>query len=302
MRRHGWALCLGLLLGGTAAAQPPADLERYPPAPDRPGTAVGRPSPRPVATAAGLPVRPTGVKPAGGQAPMTPPTSGPALAYPAAPTVTIVQPAEPLPAPDAKAADAPKATEAPAKPTTDAAAAPADPLGHAPAAPAATACAPEGPYTMVGCSCVWRIKDWLCFRSRSRQSGCYPSQPWPMLLQPCCEPKICATCAPPAKCPGLFGKCGGGKCAEPVVGPVVGPVVDPVPATLPVMPAPAEPMPPKGAAKADPLFPPGTVVATGPDELSGFRKVDVGLSFAPGAAPMAHPTTQVERVSNWRPK
>lgn len=295
MRRHGWALCLGLLLGGTAAAQPPADLERYPPAPDLPGKAVGRPSPRPVATAAGLPTRPGGVKPAGGQAPAAPPTSGPAPGYPATPTVTITQPAEPPP--DAKALDAPKAAETP-----KAADAPAKPAADAPAvtaAPPASACAPEGPYTMVGCSCVWRIKDWLCFRSRSRQSGCYPSQPWPPFLQPCCEPKICSTCAPPAKCPCLFGKCAGGKCAT---GPVVGPLVDPVPAPLPLMPPPAAPMPPSGAAKAEPPFPPGTVVATGPDELSGFRKVDVGLNFAPGAAPMANPTTQIERVSNWRPK
>jgi hypothetical protein len=42
MQRHGWAFCLGLLAIGSAAAQPPADLERYPPAPDLPGVVVGQ--------------------------------------------------------------------------------------------------------------------------------------------------------------------------------------------------------------------------------------------------------------------
>jgi hypothetical protein len=42
MRRHGWALCLGAFLTGLAAAQPPANEERYPPAPDLPGQVVGQ--------------------------------------------------------------------------------------------------------------------------------------------------------------------------------------------------------------------------------------------------------------------
>ena len=42
MRRHGWALCLGAILTGTAAAQPPASEERFPPAPDLPGQVVGQ--------------------------------------------------------------------------------------------------------------------------------------------------------------------------------------------------------------------------------------------------------------------
>ena len=41
MQRHGWTFCLGLLLTGMAAAQPPAEGERYPPAPDLPGVLVG---------------------------------------------------------------------------------------------------------------------------------------------------------------------------------------------------------------------------------------------------------------------
>ena len=48
MRRHGWALSLGLFLSGAAVAQPPADEERFPPPPDLPGEVVGQlPSPRP---------------------------------------------------------------------------------------------------------------------------------------------------------------------------------------------------------------------------------------------------------------
>src|SRR5947208_5008848 len=42
MQRQGWAFCLGLLVSGLAAAQPPADGERYPPAPDLPGVVVGQ--------------------------------------------------------------------------------------------------------------------------------------------------------------------------------------------------------------------------------------------------------------------
>ena len=42
MKRHGWALGLGLLVSGAALAQPPADSERYPPAPDLPGVVVSK--------------------------------------------------------------------------------------------------------------------------------------------------------------------------------------------------------------------------------------------------------------------
>jgi len=53
MRRHGWALYLGLLAGGPAAAQPPASGEHYPPPPDLPGVVVGqmRGSPPPATSA-----------------------------------------------------------------------------------------------------------------------------------------------------------------------------------------------------------------------------------------------------------
>jgi hypothetical protein len=51
MRRHGWALCLGALLTGVAAAQPPANEERFPPAPDLPGQVVSQPPTVPVGDA-----------------------------------------------------------------------------------------------------------------------------------------------------------------------------------------------------------------------------------------------------------
>jgi hypothetical protein len=37
------------------------------------------------------------------------------------------------------------------------------------------------------------------------------------------------------------------------------------------------------------------------DVLSTFRPVSEGIGFAPGAAPMANPTTQIKQ-SSWRPR
>jgi len=39
------------------------------------------------------------------------------------------------------------------------------------------------------------------------------------------------------------------------------------------------------------------------ESLPGLNEgIDVGIRFTPGIAPMAKPTTQTEKVSNWRPK
>ena len=37
-------------------------------------------------------------------------------------------------------------------------------------------------------------------------------------------------------------------------------------------------------------------------DLPGSIRVDTGLRFSPGGAPMAKPTTQTDKCSTWRPK
>ncbi|WP_020472113.1 hypothetical protein [Zavarzinella formosa] len=59
MKRQGWALCIGMVVGGTAVAQPPADGERYPPAPEMPGVVISKPSgDRPTVTVTEMNVKP----------------------------------------------------------------------------------------------------------------------------------------------------------------------------------------------------------------------------------------------------
>src|SRR5262245_21384403 len=145
MRRPGWAFCLGLFLAGTAAAQPPADEDRFPPAPDLPGQVVAQHSEA-----------------------MASQTSAPKGANPAA-----------LP----EFQSAPTADKGSAVPA----------LGmFPPPAP----CPPAAPAARKGCSIGFGdIQEWLLFRSRARQSGCYPPAYYPPLYTwfpcepgkgPCC--------------------------------------------------------------------------------------------------------------------
>jgi hypothetical protein len=145
MRRHGWAFCLGAILAGAAAAQPPADEERYPPAPDLPGVVVGQlPPPRTV----------DGPKEAPKDAPKAEPKAMPKDARPAvpAPDVTLVPngstpatpviPVEPVPAPAA--------------------------AGMFP--PPAGCC----PTARSGCHIgLTDIREWFCFHSKARQTSHY---------------------------------------------------------------------------------------------------------------------------------
>ena len=153
MQRHGWTFCLGLLACGLASAQPPANLERYPPAPDLPGVVVGQSS--------------------GGKLVSKPTQKSPA--------VINVQVSEPADAPPAGDDSTP-----PKGPTITATTLPADSTPAKPEIPAEVAAVPlpEGGCATGCCAggCLHRIADWLCFRSHARQHGCYPS-PYRPLLQ-----------------------------------------------------------------------------------------------------------------------
>jgi hypothetical protein len=179
MRRHGWAFCLGAILASTAAAQPQSDEERYPPAPDLPGTVVGQlPPPRPV------------------DEPKAAPKAEPKA-----------------PAKDAKpAAPNPDVTVVPNGSTP---ATPVIPLEPAPAAagvlpPPANCCPPARSGCHIGYA---DIREWFCFHSKARQTGHYvtPYRP-PLYAWFPCEPKpipavgpACATPGPVAPAPLAAG-------------------------------------------------------------------------------------------------
>jgi hypothetical protein len=168
MRRHGWAFCLGALLAGTVAAQPPTDEERYPPALDLPGMVVGQlPPPRPV----------DGPKDA-------PKTDAPK--------------AEPKESKPADVTVLPNGTT-PATPVIPVEPAPTPVTGTFPAAN--TCCPPARSGCHIGYA---DIREWFCFHSKARQTEHYvtpyrpPLQAWfpcePKPLMPVAGP-ACAGCA-----------------------------------------------------------------------------------------------------------
>jgi len=238
MRRHGWALCLGLFTGLAVAGPPSATGERYPPAPAMPGEVIAQ-SP--------------------GTRPGTPTTS-PRTKTPAIKPAQAVSEAPLPPAPPAPHSTSINATVAPSQPCPTSAP-PAtgflSPPGSSPAQYGAAWSEGHG-------SC----QEWLSFRSRARQSGHYPTPYYPPLLAwfPC-EPRPGAPCG----LPGGPACQGGPTCAGAPTG-------HPVP-----------PGPPVGE-----LLP-----GEGP---MGVRKVGEGITFAPGGAPMANPTTQVTPRREWKPK
>jgi hypothetical protein len=256
MQRQGWAFCLGLLVAGLAAAQPPADGERYPPAPDLPGVVVSQNG---------------GGKPVGKAAQDRPKVIG-------------VQADEPAPAP--RSLDAEPKAAGPAVTT--------EPVESTPAKPAIPVEGKTCPSTDKGCktgcasgassSCcsVAKITEWLTFRSHARQHGCYvpPYRP-PLIAWFTCDPK----CPP-------------GQCAVIPPRPLAPPPDAPLPPPSPATPTPKTPAATKTETAPLPEPTPAPVV----EDLPGAIRVDTGLRFSPGAAPMAKPTTQLEKVSNWRPK
>jgi len=236
MRRHGWALCLGAVLTGAAAAQPPANEERFPPAPDLPGEVVGR-----------LPATP----------------------------VSDVKDAKPAPP---AAAPLPDAVVAPYNSTATTTVAPVGPPAAAPCpAPARSGC-------HIG---FGDVTEWLCFRSKARQSGHFvtPYRPPLQAWFPC----------EPGRAPCGFGPVAGGPgCAPGAPAPaLVAPGPDgPLPLPTPV--APISPEPPLAGG-----------VAVGKcldaEVLTTFQPVAPGIGFTPGGAPMANPTAQV-RPTSFKPK
>jgi hypothetical protein len=160
MRRHGWTFCLGLLVGGPALAQPPADTERFPPAPDLPGTVVSKPAGgRPVATAGPLPVRSTSLKPSDAPLPPEPAKSAKPGPYVPVANAVMAPPAPPAPVP--------------------------------PPAPCASPGCASGDHGS--------IIDWFCYRSKVRDWGCVPKKYVPPLQAwfPCHPKPGCATCPTP---------------------------------------------------------------------------------------------------------
>ncbi len=262
MQRQGWAFCLGLLLTGLAAAQPPAEGERYPPAPDLPGVVVGT-------TNSGKPV---------------------GAADPSTTKLASVQPSEPAATP--KSLDG---EPTPAGPAITATTEPVEiPAGKTNLPVSSMTCAASEKCCPSGCcssGCLGRVVDWMLFRSHARQHGCYPSPYRPPLF-------TWFPCGPRS---GPYGSCASGKCGVTAPPMIVNPPLNPQELPLPG-PSPAGPTPKvldeNGSATRQ--VPPITIEPE--PELPGAIRVDTGLRFSPGAAPMAKPTTQTDRVSKWRPK
>lgn len=245
MRRHGWALCLGALLAGSAAAQPPAGDERFPPAPDLPGQVVGQ------------------------------------LIVPLVPNPDVGKDAKPAaaPLPDAVLDTSTTTVTAPVIAVGPGAMA----VPGGPAVWPAPACPTPA---KSGCNIgFWEVADWLCFRSRSRQSAHFvtPYRP-PLQAWFPCEPR---------KAP-----CGTG-CAGCPTGPAMPGAIVPGPASLLPLPAPT----PVGPHSPEPPLAGGMAIGKCLDAevLTTFQPVAPGLGFAPGGAPMANPTTQVKPTS-FKPK
>ena len=245
MQRHGWAFCLGVLAIGSAMAQPPADLERYPPAPDLPGVVVGKSESTILTADKSDKSAPSGELPF---EPIQQPKDKPAT--------NESRPAEPIALP---------ATTLPA-PTT----------------------AVGGPVCKPSCGstgCCDKVVAWLLHRSRAKQRGHYVTPYTPPL-------HAWFPCKPSAGCAN--GKCPMGTVTVvPMVIPPTNVTPLPPPAVAPKAPVATLPKPQEHVPSPEPAS----------ELLPGLNKgVDVGIRFTPGIAPMAKPTTQTEKVSNWRPK
>jgi hypothetical protein len=198
MRRHGWALYLGLLAGAPAVAQPPADSERFPPPLDLPGIVVSQPrGSRPTVTVATQPISLNSQNLP--SLPDTEPVSTPTATTTIAPINSV--PVAPVMVPPA--ADCP--------------------------APANGAACGAGHGSII---------DWATFRSQSRQSGHYKPRYTPPLFTwflPCDPkrngygPRLVSVAG--NGCATGFGPMVGPAPAGSVDGPV--PVSPPVAGTLP---------------------------------------------------------------------
>ena len=279
MKRQAWALCLGVVFGGTSLAQPPAEAERYPQAPEMPGTIVSKPTgaARPTATVTEMQIKPVQFQnPA---QPTVPPVLT-ATQLPYGTTVTAqVAPISPvsgrLPVP-----------QGPLVPVNGMIATPVTMTGGM----STPACAPGTDCTGADAG---KLAEWLRFQSTSKQTGHYPPAATPPLTAwfPCKSQGGCSTyAAPKANCAN--GNCGG--------------IIQPA-GLLPAMPAAAAPnvvMPVQNVegrmmqgspALTQPSF--QKVVPAGSptmaDPLTNFRKMD-GMSFTSGWAPTTAPAVRTK--------
>lgn len=262
MRLHGWAVCLGTVLAGSAAAQPPATAERFPPAPSvsNTGRVVPAAGARPVVTSNQYALPKTSAPIDGRAVPLSK-----AAPVPYSPVVTTTT-STPAPIPAGVVI----------------------PPGQTITAPG-PACDSGSPNCAVpGCSDhTGKILDWLKFRSGVTKWGCSvtPYQPSLQAWFPC-DPKKSGNCTTCATLPGTI--VGSTQVLPPGAPESVKPVPAPTTPGAPVAPPMTIPTVP-GGPKAPQQMPPVS------------PKVG-GLSFAPGGAPMAAPTTQAERQTKFKPK
>ncbi len=258
MRRHGWAFGLGLFVNSAAIAQPPADSERYPLAPDLPGVVVGQSQyGRPVGKVVAI----------GGQG-----------------EKQVL--AEPAPVPKAIERDRETAAPAPA----DKLAIPAEAM---PGYPRPTQGLGLG--TGMHLDCVHRLQEWLCFRSRAKAGYYVTPYNYPLQAWFPGDPKQKSFSQFPSVEIPATGKHHHSTTITRQE------VVNPSPVVIPPTSEKTMPMPTPKTGLHGPSIRPTAPAGEG-DLPPGYQKVNVGLSFTPGVAPISKPTTQTDRVSNWRPK
>jgi hypothetical protein len=268
MRRQGWALCLGMFLGGSVLAQPAPQEERFPPAPDLPGVVVSKPTGKTDGT-----VKPLTVQRASSNVTQTPTLPAPLVTTPVPSTNTITTTVVPV---------TPNAISIPATPCETC---PTSVYQHCPQ----PGCATPGQMS--------HLPSWLTFRSQAKHSGKVPTPYAPPIYA--WFPPGCVTNKPGAgACATPYGPCATGHCGTTVIPPMQYPVMQYPTTTLPV-PQSVGPQPIYTTPTQIPNTLPTPAPITTPaetDPLAGFRKINDGLSFTPGGSPMAAPTKPVSRT------
>ena len=265
MKRQVWAVWAGMLFGGTAAAQPSLDTERYPLAPEMPGVVVSQAqgSGRPTATVTAMHLKPVSHQTPGAAAP-APVITASQMPY------TNVATAQVLPV---NGMNGPVVASA----------MPGCGMGGGCSTPACGGC-PTGT-----CGGNDKLSQWLHFQSTSVQTGHYAMPYYPHLYNwfPCKPQAGCSTCAAPA--------CAGGHCGGQVI--PAGPVSPMMMAPSVIVPTAAVNTP--GSPMVRPVYtvemmPAGSVGKSAQaDPLAHFRKMD-GMTFTPGGSPMAAPVSRAK--------
>lgn len=280
MKRRIWALCLGVVTGSSAMAQPPAETERYPLAPEMPGTVVSKPVPgaRPTAT-----VTEMQIKPAAFQNPATPfVQQAPVVTATQLPYSTTIT-AQTAPIGSMPARPITTVTQGSVMPVNGVSMPMVAPMNAGVMMPSAT-CAP-------GTECAGglegsKLAEWLKFQSTSKQTGHYPPAATPPLTAwfPCKTSGNCAAYATPR------ANCATGNCNIMPAGLLPGTPVSAPQQAMPIQNVEGRLMPGVQASTATSFqkVVPSTVTPGVADPLSTFRKME-GMSFTSGWAPMAAP-------------